>query len=257
MPVLFVGHGSPMNALQDSEWGRRFASLREEIPRPKAILAISAHWFIDGTYVTNDSFPSTIHDFSGFPPSLYEITYPAPGSPDLAQQICSLLEQQHAGLSTDWGLDHGTWSVLTSMFPHADIPVLQLSIDRRLSIAEHYKIGRSLNELRNDGVLIMGSGNIVHNLSDAIPRMRNGNSDTPDWARRFDQTVTEILSQHDTKALLSAVEQRPDGPLAHPTLDHWLPLIYAYAAAEGEQPINFPITGFDVGSISMTSVVFH
>lgn len=255
MPVLFVGHGSPMNVIEDNRWSQGFAALRELIPRPRAILAVSAHWFVDGTYLTDSSRPKTIHDFSGFPRALYEIDYPAPGSVDLAKRVRTMLGEERAALSSEWGLDHGTWSVLRRMYPEANIPVLQLSIHRRLAPARHHALGRSLAELREEGVLILGSGNIVHNLRDAFQRMQTGSTETPDWARRFDDSVQSIVTQHDTKSLLS-LWPSDDGRLAHPSPDHWLPLIYAQAATDDRDRVRFPTEGFDMGSVSMRNVLF-
>lgn len=256
MPVLFVGHGSPMNVIEDNRWSQGFAALRELIPKPKAILAVSAHWFVDGTYLTDDTRPRTIHDFSGFPPALYEIDYPAPGQVDLARHVRGMLGEDRVSLRGDWGLDHGTWSVLRWMYPEAVIPVIQLSIDRRLDVARHHELGRSLAALREEGVLILASGNVVHNLRDAFRRMQTGATDTPDWARRFDEKVAEALSQRDTTALLAAWPDGDDGRMAHPTPDHWLPLIYAYAATDERDRVRFPTEGFDLGSISMRNVAF-
>jgi len=256
MPTLFVGHGSPMNALEDNRWSRGFAALRHQTPRPKAILAVSAHWFVGATSVTGNPYPKTIHDFSGFPPELYEIGYPAPGHAGLAQRVCGLLGEERASLSMDWGLDHGTWSVLKLMYPEADVPVIQLSVNYRLDMPAHYELGRSLAGLREEGVLILGSGNAVHNLRDAFQRMRTGSTETPDWAKRFDNKLAEALVTRDTSALLSFWPGTEDGLLAHPTPDHWIPLIYAYAAAEDQDRVRFPIEGFDFGSLSMRSVLF-
>ena len=256
MPVLFVGHGSPMNAVRDNRWSRGFSLLRDLVPTPEAILVISAHWFVDGTYLTGSARPKTIHDFSGFPPALYEVDYPAPGKVDLARRVRGLIGEEHAVLSTDWGFDHGTWSVLRRMFPDADIPVIQLSIDRRLDVARHHQIGRSLAQLRDEGVLILGSGNVVHNLRDAFGRMRAGSADTPDWAQRFDDTVERVVTQHDTQSLLSLWPDSEDGRMSHPTPDHWLPLIYAQSATDDNDRVQFPMTGFDGGSISMRTIVF-
>lgn len=255
MPVIFAGHGSPMNAIEDNRWSRGFASLRDEVPQPKAILAVSAHWFVNGTWLTGNTNPPTIHDFSGFPPALYEIDYPAPGKTDLARRVRQLIGEEQAELNSDWGLDHGTWSVLRWMYPKADVPVIQLSIDRRLDARGHFALGRSLADLRDEGVLILASGNIVHNLRDAFGRMRTGALETPDWAQRFDGTVKDILNQRDTDALLSVWPDSSDGQQAHPTPDHWLPLIYAYAATDGGDQARFSNDGFDWGSISMRNVV--
>ena len=255
MPVLFVGHGSPMNVIADNAWSRGFAALGLELPRPRAILAISAHWFVDGTYLTAEPSPRTIHDFSGFPRELYEIEYRAPGQADLAKRVRSSLGDERAALSSQWGLDHGTWSVLRWMFPEADVPVVQLSINRRLDPATHHALARSLAELRDDDVLVFGSGNIVHNLRHAIGAMRTGSTETPPWASRFDDTVKAALVQHDTQRLVSLAETE-DGHLAHPTADHWLPLLYALAASDERDAVRFPIEGFDLGSVSMRSVLF-
>lgn len=255
MPVLFVGHGSPMNVIEDNCWSRGFAVLGKMVPKPAAILAISAHWFVDGTYLTAETHPKTIHDFSGFPRALYEIEYPAQGQPDLAARVRAMLGDGRAELRTDWGLDHGTWSVLHWMYPEADIPVIQLSIDRRLDVKKHYELARSLADVRGEGVLILGSGNVVHHLGDAFRRMRTGSTETPAWASRFDEAVKQALSQHDTNKLLSLWPDSDDGKMAHPTPDHWLPLVYAYGAADKHDSVRFPIEGFDWGSLSMRSVV--
>lgn len=256
MPVIFVGHGSPMNVIEDNRWSQGFTALRGLVPRPTAIVAVSAHWYVDGTYLTDNARPKTIHDFSGFPPALYEIDYPAPGQLDVAKRVRGMLGEDRAALSSDWGFDHGTWSVLRWMFPAADIPVIQLSIDRRLDVARHHEIGRSLAALREEGVLILGSGNVVHNLRDAFQRMRTRSAVTPDWAARFDATVASVVGQRDTKSLVSLWSTSDDGRLAHPTPDHWLPLIYAQAATDERDNVHFPTEGFDLGSISMRNIVF-
>jgi 4,5-DOPA dioxygenase extradiol len=256
MPVLFVGHGSPMNVIEDNRWSRGFSALREVVPRPAAIVAISAHWFVGGTYLTGNAKPKTIHDFSGFPKALYEIDYPAPGRVDLARRIRTAIGEERAALSTDWGFDHGTWSVLRWMYPRADIPVIQLSINRHLDVRRHYELGRSLATLRDEGVLILGSGNVVHNLRDAIGRMQTGSTETPGWARQFDATVATVVSQRDTAALLTRWPDTEEGRLAHPTPDHWLPLIYGYAATDDNDRARFPMEGFDAGSLSMRSILF-
>ena len=256
MPVVFAGHGSPMNVIDDNRWSRGFAALRNEVPRPTAIVAISAHWFVDGTYLTGDVHPRTIHDFGGFPDALYEIEYRAPGQVDLARRLRAMLGEERAGLRTDRGLDHGTWSVLRWMYPEANVPVVQLSIDRRLDVRGHYALGRSLAELRDEGVLILASGNLVHNLRDAIIHMQTGSTATPDWATRFDAHVAEAMTQRDTAALLSAWPDSSDGRMAHPSPDHWLPCIYAYAATDARDAVRFPTVGFDLGSLSMRNVIF-
>lgn len=256
MPVVFAGHGSPMNAIEDNRWSQGFAGLRDLVPQPVAVLAISAHWFVDGTLLTDNAAPPTIHDFGGFPKALYEIEYPAPGGPDLAKQILNRLGPSRTSLSASWGLDHGTWSVLRWMYPDADVPVVQLSIDRRLDARRHVELARALSDLRDQGVLIFASGNIVHNLPDAFARRRAGSAETPDWARRFDAIVATMLSQHDTAALAGLWSDHDDGRRAHPTPDHWYPLLYACGASDDRDRVRFPTTGFDWGSISMRNVVF-
>ena len=252
MPVIFVGHGS----IEDNQWSRGYTRLRDLLPRPKAILAVSAHWFVKGSYLTANSQPPTIHDFSGFPDALYEIEYPAPGDPVLAQHIRELIGQEHVQLSEDWGLDHGVWSVLHWMYPEADIPVIQLSMDRELDVHGHFALGRSLTSLRDENVLIMTSGNIVHNLHDAFKQMRAGTAITPDWARRFDDDVKQAVIAHDVASLLSLYPGSPDAQLAHPTPEHWLPLLYAMAASDDDDRISFPVEGFDLGSLSMRNILF-
>lgn len=256
MPVVFVGHGSPMNVVEDNRWSRGFAQLRELVARPQAILSISAHWFVDGTYLTGSAQPKTIHDFSGFPQALYEVDYPAPGKVDLAEHVRALLGEQQAALSTQWGLDHGTWSVLRWMFPEADIPVVQLSIDRRLTVGQHYELARSLKALRHQGVLVLGSGNVVHNLRGAFAHMQTMSTTTPVWARHFDETVKHATLQHDTKTLLALWDRDRSGRLAHPTPDHWLPLIYALALTDPRDEVRFPTEGFAWGSLSMRNVLW-
>lgn len=254
MPVLFVGHGSPMNVIESNQWSQGFAELRSLVPRPKAILAVSAHWYVDGTLLTSNAKPKTIHDFYGFPRPLYEIDYPAPGKVDLAKRVRSLLGEERASLTTDWGLDHGTWSVLRWMFPEADVPVIQLSIDRRLHPQQHLALGRSLRDLRHEGVLIFCSGNVTHNLGDAL-RRQDGSSPPP-WAIRFDETIAKVVAQHDDKKLVSLWPGDDDAKLAHPSPDHLLPLIYAAAAGDVNDAVSFPSEGFALGSISMRNILF-
>jgi len=255
MPVVFVGHGSPMNVVEDNRWSRGFAELGELVPRPKAILAVSAHWFVNGTYVLSSPNPRTIYDFSGFPPALYEITYPAVGNVDLAARVRSLIGEERASLDSSWGFDHGTWSVLHWMFPHADVPVIQLSIDRRLPMRAHYDLATTLAPLRDEGVLILGSGNVTHNLSDAMRRMHSRDPSTPDWAARFDDTVKRATAQHETDTLVGLWDG-PDGRLAHPSPDHWIPMLYAYGASDEKDRVRCPVEGFDAGSLSMRNIVF-
>jgi 4,5-DOPA dioxygenase extradiol len=252
MPVLFVGHGSPMNAIEDNAFSRAHAALASLVPRPRAILAVSAHWESDGTFTTLDDPPATIHDFGGFPPDLYAMRYPAPGDPSLARRAAALT----AGAPSDGrGLDHGTWSVLHRMFPEADVPVVQLSLDFRATPAEHLALGRALSPLRDEGVLILASGNLTHDLRDAFSRMRRGDASTPDWAARFDADVTRALEARD-EAWLAGAPGTPEGRRAHPTAEHYLPVLYAAGASDAKDAVTFPATGFDLGSLSMRCVRF-
>lgn len=256
LPVVFAGHGSPMNVIEDNRWSRGFAGLRALLPVPSAIVAISAHWYLRGTFVTGDARPKTIHDFSGFPRPLYEIEYPAPGNVALAEDLCHRLGGSSVSLSLDWGLDHGTWSVLRWTFPEANVPVVQLSIDRRLTSAQHLELGRLLAELRNDGVLIFGSGNVVHNLGDAFRRMQTGSTETPPWALRFDEAVARSVTERDDELLLSLLDSE-DGRLAHPTPEHFLPLLYTYGASDADDEVLMSSEAFDLGSLSMRNIVWR
>jgi len=254
MPVLFVGHGSPMNAVEDNAWSRAFRDLAAGLPRPEAILAISAHWHVAGTFATSNERPPTIHDFGGFPDELHRVQYPAPGSPALARRAVGLVGDSRASLREDWGLDHGTWSVLVHLSPGADVPVVQLSIDARLPPAGHLAIGRALSPLRDEGVLLLASGNVVHNLGHAFAAARRGEGGTPGWARDFDEGIAAALVGRDEAFLAGAISSDA-GRLAHPTPDHYLPLLYAVGAATADDQVRFPITGFDMGSLSMRSVL--
>jgi 4,5-DOPA dioxygenase extradiol len=255
MPVLFVGHGSPMNAIEDNQWSQAFRALGAQLPRPRAVLCVSAHWYVAGTFVTDNAQPETIHDFGGFPPALHQVQYPAAGAPDLARRISTLLAAHSASPRSDWGLDHGTWSVLVHALPAADVPVLQLSIDGRLPHARHIEIGKALAPLRDEGVLVLGSGNVVHNLRDAFGNMRSGRTQTPSWAADFDRDVQSALTQRDAQHLGGALDGK-NGRDAHPSPDHYLPLLYAFGASLPGDALSFPIAGFDAGSISMRAVRF-
>jgi len=255
MPVLFVGHGSPMNAIEDNAWSRGFSALAALLPRPKGVLSISAHWFVPGTFTTGTPRPETIHDFGGFPRQLYEIQYPAPGDPALAKRVVRLLGEGRASVRADWGLDHGTWTVLRFLLPAADVPVVQLSIDERLPPSGHLELGRALAPLRDEGVLVLGSGNVTHNLRHAFTAWRQGDVTTPAWARAFDADVARAVGQHDVAWLAGALEGDA-GRLSHPTPDHYLPLLYAAGAAGPDDRVGFPITGYDMASLSMRSIVW-
>jgi len=249
LPVLFIGHGSPMNAI-DTPWSRGFRALAKLLPQPEAIVSVSAHWYTRGTFLTGEPRPRTIHDFGGFPRALYEIEYPAAGKPDLAARIAKLLAG--AELRTDWGLDHGTWSVLRHLRPAADVPVVQLSIDARLAPERHLEIGRALRPLREEGVLVLGSGNVTHNLRHAF---QHGGEGTPQWAARFDSEIARALEQRDAAHLVRALDTE-EGRLSHPSPDHYLPLLYAAGAADERDGVRFPIEGFDLSSLSMRAALF-
>ncbi|MBI5068013.1 MAG: 4,5-DOPA dioxygenase extradiol [Deltaproteobacteria bacterium] len=254
-PVLFAGHGSPMNAIEDNRWSRALRALGPTLPRPRAVLAISAHWYVEGTFATGNERPETIHDFGGFPEALYQVQYPAPGEPALARRALALLAPRNASLRADWGLDHGTWSVLRHLLPAADVPVVQLSIDGRLPPAGHLAIGQALAPLRDEGVLILGSGNLTHNLHHAFRAMARGESATPSWAAGFDAEAAKAVEKRDTAFLVRALDTE-EGRICHPTPDHYLPLLYAVGAAHPDEPVACPVSGFDLGSLSMRTFRF-
>ncbi len=254
MPAIFFGHGNPMNALAGNAYTQAWSKIGAGIPRPKAILAISAHWYVPYVAVTGMKEPRTIHDFGGFPRELFEFAYPAPGDPALAMRIRELLEPVDAGLDSQWGLDHGTWSVLCHVFPHADIPVVQLSIDETQPPQFHFQAGKLLAPLRDENVLVIGSGNIVHNLH-AYAWGRHP-AEPFDWAVRFDGRVRELLAANDMASLVDYESLGRDALLSAPTPDHYLPLLYIAGMLADEDPISFPVAGMDGGSISMLSVQF-
>jgi len=249
MPALFIGHGSPMNTLERNQYTNAWGELGRSLPRPKAIVSISAHWFIGSTVVTAMEKPRTIHDFYGFPQALFDYEYPASGAPELASRVSELAKPDWLGLDRDqWGLDHGTWSVLAHMFPNADIPVVQLSINAMKPFDYHLRIGAALSPLRNEGVLIMGSGNVVHNLRE-VQWQRPAFGE--DWAKSFDQTVIDQMAAD--PGALDRVRSHPDFSRAVPTPDHFLPLAYlAGIAAEDEGSAQAFLQGYAMGSLSMT-----
>ena len=251
MPVLFVGHGSPMSAIEDNLYTRAWADLGRRLPRPRAILVISAHWETKGVLVTAAERPRTVHDFYGFPQALYAKQYPAPGDPALAQQVAQMLAPYARADLDSWGYDHGTWSVLAHMYKDADIPVIQLSMDIRLAPQGHYQIGKALAPLRDQGVLIMGTGNIVHNL-----RLFQRDMDTPPlpFAARFNDTVKAKILAGDHDALIDYATLDPEAHLAFPEPEHFQPLLYVLGAKGPDEPIEF-ITDTVSSSISMTSVL--
>jgi 4,5-DOPA dioxygenase extradiol len=264
LPVLFLGHGSPMNAIEDNEYHRSWVDMGalfgsgQRWPTPKLILCVSAHWLTNGWQITANENPRTIHDFGGFPQALFDQQYPAPGDPAAAKAIAALLSPSPDGksvtLSSDWGLDHGSWSVLKPMFPQAQIPVLQLSMDYARPTADHFALGRQLQTLRRQGVLIVASGNTVHNLR-AI-QMHLGNQEALDWARSFDDWVAERISAGEREALVDFQQRGQEATLAHPSFEHFLPLLYAAGAATEEDKVSYFNTGFQLGSIAMRSVVW-
>lgn len=252
MPVIFLGHGNPMNAIEDNDYTKAWARLRTKIPRSEAILSISAHWYIPQTAVTAMPAPRTIHDFGGFPEALYQVQYLAPGAPALANRVRDLLSPVSIGLDYQWGLDHGTWSVLSHIYPDADIPVVQLSIDWTKPPEFHYKLGKMLAPLREEGFLIMGSGNLVHNLH-AYSWSRHPVKPF-DWAVRFEKRVKELLSDADDEPLINYMTLGKDAILSIPTPDHYLPLLYVIGCRKEGEKLSFPVKGFDGGSVSMLSV---
>jgi len=254
MPTLFVGHGSPMNALEDNEYTRAWAEIGHGLPQPNAILCISAHWLTHGTHVTGMDHPQTIHDFGGFPRELYEAQYPAPGSPALARLARETVQKADVCLDDEWGLDHGTWSVLAKMFPDARIPVVQLSLDYTQGPEFHYALGRELRELRNRGVLIIGSGNIVHHLR-MVRFVEGGETFAYDWAREFDETIKQLIIDRNHDPIVHYQSLGRAAHLSVPTNDHYLPLLYALALQDDQEQISFFADKVAYGSISMRSVL--
>ena len=249
LPAIFFGHGNPMNALLKNEYTDAWKRLGQTMVRPKAILSISAHWFVTETGVTIATAPRTIHDFGGFPRELYQVEYPAPSDPQLARRVQKLLVPVPVQLSQIWGLDHGTWSVLRHLYPDADIPVVQLSIDESRPALFHYELGRKLAPLREEGVLIAGSGNLVHNLH-AYAGGRHV-PDPYDWAIRFEKEARELLLAGDHMRLVKYEALGRDARLSIPTPDHYLPLLYVIGTRQQGEPVIFPVEGMDGGSISM------
>jgi 4,5-DOPA dioxygenase extradiol len=252
MPAFFFGHGNPMNAIGSNAYTDAWRRIGEQIPKPKAILSVSAHWYVPETGVTVMTAPRTIHDFGGFPRELFQVQYPAPGDPALAHRVCELLSPLDVRLDNSWGLDHGTWCVLRHVCPAADIPVVQLSIDETKSALFHFEIGRKLAPLRAEGVLIAGSGNIVHNLHayawGGHPR------DPYDWAARFESAARELMLASDYAPLIEYERLGRDAALSIPTPDHYLPLLYVLGARQSNDGIRFPVEGVDGGSISMLTL---
>ena len=251
MPALFFGHGSPMNAMEKNSFTDFLSSSADLFPKPKAILVISAHWETRGSKVLKLAHPKTIHDFGGFPEALYKMQYPAPGSLATADRVVELLKAHDAQADTSWGLDHGTWTVLKYIYPHADIPVLRLSLNQNLSFREHLELAKSLKPLRDEGVLIMGSGNITHNL-----RALDFNSRPLDWAVEFDEMIRKAIVERDISTLTNRAGKEKLWAQAHPYPDHYLPLLYAIGVADEKEEAKFIYEGMQLGSLSMRSVMF-
>ncbi len=256
MPVLFLGHGSPMNAIEENEFVVGFRKMGQEIEKPTAILCISAHWETNGTFVTAMEHPKTIHDFGGFPQALFDVQYPAPGSPSLAKETKALVHKTDIGLDEQWGLDHGAWSVIKHLYPNADIPVIQMSLDYSKPAQYHYELAQELSVLRQKGILIIGSGNMVHNLGKVAWNKLNGDPFAFDWAKEANQKMKNHILNGDFQPLIDFRNQGTSFDLAIPTPEHYLPLLYALALKDkkdattlfNDQPVG--------GSISMTSVKF-
>ena len=253
MPAIFFGHGNPMNAISDNPYAKKWNALGRGLPKPSAVLTVSAHWYVEETAVTAMPAPRTIHDFGAFRRELYEVNYPAPGDPRRAQQVRDLLAPEVSVAMDDrWGFDHGAWSVLMHVFPQADVPVVQLSIDETQPPQFHYELGKRLAPLRDEGVLIIGSGNVVHNLH-AFAWGRHP-VEPFDWAQRFETRVRELLLQRDDAPLVDYESLGRDALLSVPTPDHYLPLLYVLGARRESDTITFPVEGLDGGSISMLAI---
>jgi len=251
MPALFIGHGAPTNALADNDYTKALTRLGRDLPRPKTILSISAHWLTDGTKVLSSERPKTIHDFGGFPEEMYKVQYPAPGAPDIARKVSERL-----GLTTDgsWGLDHGTWTVLKHLYPAADIPTFQLSLDMGKDLQAHLDLGKELAFLREEGILVLGSGNLTHNLGRIV---WDPGAKPEDWAVEFDTKSKKALEARDV-GFLTDPSAWGSGLFrkAHPTPDHYLPLLYVLGASTPGDALSYPYEGFEYGTLSMRMVMF-
>ncbi|HEX7974706.1 MAG TPA: 4,5-DOPA dioxygenase extradiol [Anaerolineales bacterium] len=246
MPAVFIGHGSPMNAIEDNEFSQAWREIGKALPQPKAILCVSAHWETRGVQVTANEKPRTIHDFMGFPRALFEVQYPAPGSADLVQSVRKVIKLAEVQPDQTWGLDHGTWSVLKRMYPKADVPVVQLSLDRSQAAPFHYALGQQLRELREDGVLILGSGNIVHNL-----RLMVWEDAAYDWAADFDARVKQWIVEGDHDPIIQYEKQGREAALSINSAEHYLPLLYVLGLQQESEPVSFFAEKVWGGSLSM------
>lgn len=253
MPVLFIGHGNPMNAIEENEFVEGFRNIGQEIAKPKAVLCISAHWETRGTFVTAMQQPTTIHDFGGFPQELFDVQYPAPGSPELAEETRSLIQKTEVGLDEKWGLDHGAWSVLKHIYPDADIPVIEMSLDYYQSPKYHYELAQELKSLREKGVLIIGSGNMVHNLR-MVSWQRFNDIYGYDWALEANEKMRQFILNDNHQALINYTQQGKEFQLAIPSPEHYLPLLYALALKDKNDSVRLFNDKPVAGSLSMTSV---
>lgn len=254
MPVLFLGHGSPMNAIEENEFVTGFRNIVQEIPTPNAILCISAHWETKGTFVTAMENPATIHDFGGFPKELFAVQYPAPGSPALAKETQSLIQKAEVGLDDKWGLDHGAWSVIKHLYPHADIPVIQMSLDYSQGPQYHYELAQEIRSLREKGVLVIGSGNMVHNLSMLAWDKLNAPEYGFDWAIEANEKMKKFILSGDHQPLINFRSHGKAFDLAIPTPEHYLPLLYALALQDKNEELKLFNDKALAGSLTMTSV---
>jgi 4,5-DOPA dioxygenase extradiol len=252
MPAIFFGHGNPMNAILRNGWTEGWSAIGKNLERPRGVLCISAHWYLPATLVTAMSAPRTIHDFGGFPRELYQVQYPAPGDPELARRVQQILAPLPVELDSSWGLDHGTWSVLMHVFPEADVPIVQLSIDETQPAAFHFELGKRLAPLRDEGILIAGSGNLVHNLHTYA--WGKHMPEPYDWTLRFESAARDLMTKGEFDPLVNYETLGRDALLAIPTPDHYLPLLYVIGAKRKEDEVTFPVEGVDGGSISMLSV---
>jgi 4,5-DOPA dioxygenase extradiol len=253
MPVLFVGHGSPMNAIESNDFTKQWTLLGQDIPTPKAVLCISAHWLTRGTFVTAMEHPKTIHDFGGFPQALFDVNYPAPGHPEMAKETVNLIKSTAVGLNHDWGLDHGTWSVVKNMYPNADVPVYQLSIDFNQSMQYHYNLAKELSKLRKKGVLIVGSGNMVHNLGMIAWDKMNEPSYGYDWAIEMNETFKKLIADKNHSGLIDYSSLGKAALLAIPSPDHYIPMLYALGLQDDKDNCTFFNDQAVAGSLTMTS----
>lgn len=254
MPVLFIGHGSPMNGIEDNEFSQRWTKMAKEIPTPAAVLVVSAHWYSKGTLITAMDFPKTIHDFGGFPQALFDVQYKAPGNPVLAKEAASLIHTTKVALDHEWGLDHGTWTVVRHMYPDAKIPVLQLSIDYSKAPQYHYDLAKELYDLRKRGVLIIGSGNMVHNLRMVAWDKMNERGYGFDWALKMNDTFKDLILSGDHKPLIHYESLGKEAHLAIPTPEHYLPLLYTLGLKGNKDEVSFFNDQAVAGSLTMTSV---